>query len=146
MSLRSLIILCLLNILISACHSSGESANNFNTIKIELTADSSGIILTGLEHNITESLKNDTLSSEEWQNLFAVYAKPKGAEESLSEALHGTYAIENNKIVFVPDSSFSKGYTYDAVFTFPRYYSVSSALSSRSLPGKLATIENHFDF
>jgi hypothetical protein len=144
--LGSLIIVCCLNILLSACHSKTEKADNFKTIKIELNADSSKIILKGLEHNIIESLNNDTLRSEEWQSLFAIYAKPRGAEESLSEPIQGKYMISNNDIIFLPDSSFEKGHTYDAVFTYPQYYSTSSALSYKTLPGKLATIENHFDF
>ncbi|HCN84662.1 MAG TPA: hypothetical protein DIT07_13740 [Sphingobacteriaceae bacterium] len=132
--------------LTTGCQTSTEQKENFKAIKFELNTDSSKIVLKGLEHNIIQSLKNDTLSSEEWQSLFAVYGKPSGANENLSVPVEGKYSITDNNIVFSPDSSFTKGHTYDAVFIYPQYYSVSSALSNKSLPGKMATIENHFDF
>ncbi len=140
-----LLFICFI-ILITSCQTSTENTNNFKSIKFELSADSSKIILKGLEHNIILSLKKDTLSSEEWQNLFSVYVKPLGADESSSLPVNGNYSISDNNIFFSPDTSFIKGHTYDAVFIYPQYYSVSSALSRKSLPGKMTTIENHFDF
>lgn len=135
-----------LNILITGCQTSTENISNFKLIKFELNADSSKIVLKGLEHNIIQSLKKDTLSSEEWQSLFSVYVKPSGADENLSRTVGGIYSISDNNIFFSPDTSFIKGHTYDAVFIYPQYYSVSSALSRKSLPGKMTTIEDHFDF
>ena len=145
-NLSTLFLICLFGIAVPGCGPSVPTSTGLKAIKFELNKDSSKIVLKGLEYQIFQSLKADTLSSEDWENLFAVYARPSGAGEIVSHPVHGTYSVTDSSIIFSPDTSFTTGHTYDAVFSYPQYYSKGDALSKKTLPGKIATVEAQFAF
>jgi len=98
-----LILICFINIAITGCQSSTKKTDDFEAIKFELNADSSKIVLKGLDNNIIQSLKTDSLKNNDWQNLFVVYAGTFAEEENLSEPIQGNYTISaDNHIILSP--------------------------------------------
>jgi hypothetical protein len=145
--LINLIVIGIINITISACQSPTKRTDDFEAIQIELNPDSSKIVLKGLNHNIAESLKTDSLPINAWQNLFAVYADISADADSIPDPVSGSYTIDDNdNIIFSPDSAFEKKHAYVARFYYPEYYPAGNVLKYKSLPGTVAVKEKQFKF
>lgn len=87
-------------------------------IQIRLAADSQSICLTGLDYHTIYQLKNDSLSAQSWQNLFAVYRMPADTDmKDVQPAQPGHYTLSDTSVIFKPDTAFAKHQTY-----FVRFY------------------------
>ncbi len=102
-------------------------------------------MLKGLDNDIVQSLKTDSVDTDVWQHLFSIYAETL-EDELQSDPIIGKYTIEGNEIIFLPDSSFKAGATYSAVFYYPKYYSSNDILSNKSLPGRVNSLSQEFKF
>ncbi|MBW4888648.1 hypothetical protein KXQ82_02930 [Mucilaginibacter sp. HMF5004] len=86
-------------------------------VDIRLSKDSQSVCLTGLEYAILHDLKTDTLNTEAWQSLFAVYRIPADTDmKDLQKPQPGNYIVTDTSIVFKPDTAFAKHQSYFAHF------------------------------
>ena len=87
-------------------------------MKIRLFADSTGIELYNISHQITNQFILDSIKNEQWKNFFAVYEETTDQEmRDFQNALDGYYIIKDSLVEFIPLAGFKKGTSY-----FSRYY------------------------
>ncbi|MEO5909651.1 MAG: hypothetical protein ABIP95_02130 [Pelobium sp.] len=81
-------------------------------IKIDLSKDSSEILIKGIDPFIFKQIALDSLSEKDWQNILAVYFKVEEDLQDLQSPIKGVYSIQKNIIRFKPDTTFKKGKEY----------------------------------
>lgn len=131
-------------IILGSCSEKRSTEIPAETIKIKLSTDSSAIELTNVPDYIIDEFISDSLDYSQWSNFFAVYEESKDAwMRDFQPAISGTYHIEGNKIIFRPDSVFSKGKSY-----FSRCYTKLLLRSPEDIlsSGKLPAADNFTEF
>lgn len=81
-------------------------------IKIDLSKDSSEILIKGIDPFIFKQITLDSLSEKDWQNILAIYLKVDEDLQDLQSPIKGSYSIQDNIIRFKPDTTFTKGKEY----------------------------------
>lgn len=131
-------------IILGSCSERRSTDIPADTIKIKLSSDSSAIELTNVPAYIIDKFISDSLDYSQWSNFFAVYEESKDAEmRDFQPPISGTYRIEEQKIIFRPDSVFSKGKSY-----FSRCYTKLILRSPEDIlsSGKLSAADNYTEF
>ncbi len=140
--------ICLISFLVVfliSCQSAAPKQGN-GTIYFELNKGSSKIVLKGIDHNIIQSMRNDSLGQAELQSVYSVY--PQSANEELiglEKPFPGKIDVEADRLVFTPDSAFAKGQIYRAEFRAPEFYDPTDVIG-KSLPGKEDVKSEEFKF
>jgi hypothetical protein len=116
-------------------------------LKVMLSADSSAMLLAGLDHDLVLSVSGDSSANDVWQSLFPVYNETSDPEMiGLEPAYPGKYLARADTLIFVPDSGFTSGHTYRAEISMPGYFSQQDAARNDKLPGSRKTSEFRFVF
>ncbi|HEY0896213.1 MAG TPA: hypothetical protein VGE15_06660 [Sphingobacteriaceae bacterium] len=107
MKIQNLFVGMLLALLWSCGRQQGEELPP--GLVLELSADSSSVLINSIPRFVMEQLKSDSLSSEDWHRLLAVYE-----EGNELRPVAGRYSTDSLSIVFTPEGGFKKGKTYMA--------------------------------
>jgi len=109
-------------------------------IHIKLVNNGHSVEFNGLDIAITSEIARDS-SNEEWQNLIPVYRMPADTDmKSYQPVQPGAYHLQDNAVVFTPDTPFIQGKTY-----FMRYYQFSSGSSAADfIKGRKRLGETHY--
>ncbi|MDA9555764.1 hypothetical protein N9R54_05975 [Pelobium sp.] len=96
---------------ILACNS--QTNNRLaQTLKIEISKDSSSIVLSGIDLFVLKELNADSLSWQSWQQNLAVYPLVEEDLQDIQKPLSGVYKTEKVKIIFTPNQKFKRGSSY----------------------------------
>jgi hypothetical protein len=88
-----------------------------NLIKVSLTDSNRSVKFTGLDAAIIGEIARDS-SNMVWQSLIPVYKMPADTNMKDEQPTQpGKYAVNNNAVIFTPDTPFLQHQTY-----FTRYY------------------------
>src|ERR1700743_1876515 len=102
-------------ILCTGCHSASKIEKDKITIK--LSKDSQLIVVSGLEYAALAELKQDSLTTENFHELFPVYRMPADTDmKDCQKPQLGSYQVSDNGITFKPDTAFKKHQQYFARF------------------------------
>lgn len=131
---------------ISGCSQNKQHAKAA-AIRFELNADSSQIVLTGLDQSVLRSFKSDSLDTPALARIFTIVVQAENDElRGFEKPLPGKYMIGNHQLVYTPDSVFTKGLTYRADLRLPSYYNAKDVFKNKALPGKMQLETHVFDF
>lgn len=87
------------------------------TVQISLTNSGRNLKVTGIGDDIIHEIDRDTVTTG-WQSLIPVYRMPADSDmKDFQKPQPGKYVVENNAVMFTPDTPFIKRQTY-----FVRYY------------------------
>ncbi|MDF3077109.1 MAG: hypothetical protein K0S09_998 [Sphingobacteriaceae bacterium] len=140
------LVFCLSAILL-ACGNNSKQENTAASVQFQLNADSSEIVLKGLDHDVLQAIQDDSLTQDQLESIFAVYKQASDEQLiGLEKPLPGRYKAMADQIIFTPDSAFLKGNLYRAEFRMPQFYDQKDVVTSRELPGKVRTKEAVFQF
>jgi len=93
-----------------------RSGKHHDIIKISLV-DSSSLKVTGIDNDILQEINRDTITTV-WLSLIPVYRMPADTDmKDFQKPQPGKYVVEDNAVVFTPDTPFAKQCAY-----FVRYY------------------------
>lgn len=98
-------------LLFTSCH---QKLNNplSDEIKVNISLDSSAILVSGINPLLMNELKADSLPDSAWQHVMSIYPKVDEDIQELQKPLKGGYIIQRKDILFKPDTSFKKGKSY----------------------------------
>ncbi|PWK69991.1 hypothetical protein LX99_04644 [Mucilaginibacter oryzae] len=121
-------------LLLFSCSSKPEGP----VVIISLTSDKKSLQIKGFDAAVINDIARDS-SSGAWQTLMPVYKMPADTDlKNLQQVQPGRYTINNNIVVFTPDTAFATPQSY-----FLRYYdfdkgsTLTDLIKSRSKPGAL---------
>jgi hypothetical protein len=98
-------------IIFVSCNS--QSNNKLNgQVKINLSKDSTAIVIKGIDQFILNEFRTDTLSEEKLQSNFSVFNKVEEDLQDLEKPIKGNYQLIENGISFKPKSPFKKNKIY----------------------------------
>ena len=107
-------------------------------VSINLINNKKSIQIKGVDPAIINDIARDS-SAEAWQALMPVYRMPADTDmKNLQPVQPGHYTVNNNVVVFTPDTAFATQRSY-----FLRYYdfdkgnTLTDLIKSRSKPGAL---------
>ncbi|AYL98506.1 hypothetical protein [Mucilaginibacter celer] len=124
----------LLMVMLAGCASDTAATK----VDISLINNKKSLQITGFDAAIINDIDRDS-SAQAWQTLMAVYRMPADTDlKNLQPVQPGHYTVNNNVVVFTPDTAFATQQTY-----FLRYYNfeagttLTNLIKSRSKPGAL---------
>lgn len=118
-----------------SCHSS--TVVKTGDAYVRLSKDSQTVYIGGLDYAVLHDLKTDTLTTEGWQGLIAVYKMPADTDmQDLQTPQPGQYTVTDTSIVFKPDTPFAKHHTY-----FTRYFGGPLVKSEMQVVQKKAKLQ-----
>lgn len=136
-----------LSAMTAACNNKSEHEKATASIQFQLNADSSQIVLKGLDHVVLQAVQEDSLAQNVLKSMFAVYKQASDEQlVGLEKPLPGKYEMVRDEISYMPDSGFSKGTTYRAEFRMPEFYDRKDVVNGGNLPGKVQVKEKLFEF
>ena len=93
---------------LSACNNKDKSS-----LLINFSADSSSIVISNIGEAALLQLKNNINTDTTYQKLVSVLETPADDDSlSMEREWPGKLVMENNEVIFKPDSVFLKGKTY----------------------------------
>lgn len=120
--------------LMFSCSSKPDST----VISISLINNKKSLQIEGFDAAVINDIARDS-SAEAWQALMPVYKMPADTDmKNLQPVQPGRYTVNNNVVVFTPDTAFAAAQSY-----FLRYYdfdkgtTLTDLIKSRSKPGAL---------
>jgi hypothetical protein len=137
---------CLAAMIFNSCQPSPSKAVA-DAVRLQLNADSTQIVLKGLDHNILQSIREDLLGQDEFESIFSVYRQSANEQlTGLEKPFPGKYQTTSTEIIYIPDSAFLKGQTYRAEFRMPAFYDQKDIMQQKKLPGAADIKAQEFKF
>ncbi|MDB5012084.1 MAG: hypothetical protein JWQ25_286 [Daejeonella sp.] len=146
MKIKYLFFILLTVVSLKCSNSENKSHLDSTDIKIKLSSDST-VEFYPLPDYALSILKSDSLSQEQYENLFAVYAEAKDESiRDLQEPVQGNYYITDTSIIFKPHVAFKKNQKYIATCYIKKLLvEPTNIIRSQKLPGKDKSVELHFE-